>query len=383
MNQLGGLARRMPRTSVVWLISVGSMMGVPFMSGFASKWLLYTAALQAGQVVPALLAWVVSVGTVFSCVKATSSVFLGPTTPRTENAHEAPPTMVWALGLFALGSVVLGLAPQLAVHYIINPILPLLGLATVQVSWFGLTPTAGSWLTTGGLVLAVVSAGVGVVLYLMAGMSRARALSVEGGAIMAGATGGGGVGVFTGGESISGPTRLPASEFSVILKKTWAPFFRNTDVDRVYLALWSGLQAASNALGRVMAWAEKSAITWTIALTLRWFGWCAGSRLRLEHRRWRVERLRQPNRFPCCWVRVAPLRLSRYWWLPACRRRGDLWSRCWRGQDSLPWLPHGLRSRSRGWLCWSLPRCWLWCWCGGRVRDARRGSTPSWSRSPR
>jgi formate hydrogenlyase subunit 3/multisubunit Na+/H+ antiporter MnhD subunit len=40
MNHLGGLARRMPRTTVVWLISVGSMMGVPFMSGFASKWLL-------------------------------------------------------------------------------------------------------------------------------------------------------------------------------------------------------------------------------------------------------------------------------------------------------------------------------------------------------
>ncbi len=67
---------------MVWLISVGSMMGVPFMSGFASKWLLYTAALQAGQVVPALAAWVVSVGTVFSCVKATSAVFLGPTTPQ-------------------------------------------------------------------------------------------------------------------------------------------------------------------------------------------------------------------------------------------------------------------------------------------------------------
>ena len=126
MNKLGGLSRLMPRTTIVWLISVSSMMGVPFLSGFASKWLLYTAALQAGQVVPALAAWVVSIGTVFSCVKATSTVFLGPTTADSEHAHESPFTMQLALGLFAAGSLVLGLAPQLAINYIINPILPVL-----------------------------------------------------------------------------------------------------------------------------------------------------------------------------------------------------------------------------------------------------------------
>ncbi|MGA2807025.1 MAG: proton-conducting transporter membrane subunit [Terracidiphilus sp.] len=276
MNQLGGLARRMPRTSVVWLISVGSMMGVPFMSGFASKWLLYTAALQAGQVVPALVAWVVSVGTVFSCVKATSSVFLGPTTPQSEGAHESPPTMVWALGLFALGSVVLGLAPQLAVNYIINPILPVLGMATVQVSWFGLTPAAGSWWTTGGLMLGLVSAGAGVLFYFVAGSSRARVLAAEPKLVLAGATGGGGVGVFTGGESISGPSRLPASEFSVILKKHWAPFYRNTDVDRVYLGIWNVLKSLSSALGGVMAWAEKSTIAWTVLLSAAVFSAARG-----------------------------------------------------------------------------------------------------------
>jgi formate hydrogenlyase subunit 3/multisubunit Na+/H+ antiporter MnhD subunit len=30
------------------MIGVGSMMGIPLMSGFASKWMLYAAALQAG-----------------------------------------------------------------------------------------------------------------------------------------------------------------------------------------------------------------------------------------------------------------------------------------------------------------------------------------------
>jgi multicomponent Na+:H+ antiporter subunit D len=174
--------------------------------------------------------------------------------------------MVWALGLFALGSVVLGLAPQLAVNYIINPILPVLGMATVQVSWFGLTPAAGSWWTTGGLMLALVSAGAGIVFYVIAGSSRARVLAMGQGVVLAGATGGGDVGVFTGGEAIPEPSRLPASEFSVILKKQWAPFYQHTDVDRIYLGVWRALQAVSSAAGRVMAWAEKSILVWTVLL---------------------------------------------------------------------------------------------------------------------
>jgi len=264
MNHLGGLARRMPHTAIVWLVSVGAMMGVPFMSGFASKWLLYTAALQAGQVVPALMAWIVSVGTVFSCVKATSSVFLGPVTEQSAHAHEAPPTMVWALRFFAFGSIVLGIAPQLAVNYILNPILPSFGMATVQVSWFGLTPAAGMGWTSGGLILAVVSALVGTLLYMFAGMSRARvvAAGAGGGSML---LGGGGVGVFTGGEPMVGSGRLPASDFSAILKKAWQPIYKPTEVDRVYLTTWRAAEAISTALNSLLAWAEQYAAVLVVA----------------------------------------------------------------------------------------------------------------------
>ena len=122
MNQLGGLAQRMPRTTLAWLIGAGSMAGIPLLSGFVSKWMLYAAALEAGWIVPALVAWIVSLGTVFLCAKATSSVFLGAPTPHTEKAHEAPLAMQWAMGLMAAGSIVLGIAPQLAVNYLLLPV---------------------------------------------------------------------------------------------------------------------------------------------------------------------------------------------------------------------------------------------------------------------
>jgi len=135
MNKLGGLAQSMPRTTLSWLIGAGSMMGIPLMSGFASKWMLYAAALQAGWAVPAMVAWAVSLGTVFLCAKATSAVFLGPVTEATRDAHESPPTMVWGMGFMAAGSIVLGIAPQLAVNYLLNPIPRMRGVSRAWAAW--------------------------------------------------------------------------------------------------------------------------------------------------------------------------------------------------------------------------------------------------------
>jgi multicomponent Na+:H+ antiporter subunit A len=274
MNKLGGLAQKMPHTTLSWLIGIGSMMGIPLMSGFASKWMLYAAALQAGWAVPAMVAWAVSLGTVFLGAKATSAVFLGPLTEATKDAHESPPTMVWGMGLLAAGSVVLGIAPQLAVNYLINPIMGALSLSAVQVTWFGLSSDAGSFSTAGGLVLAIVSIVLGGIIYALAYASRQTPATVAvtaGGAAIAS-----GGGIFTGGEPLSDQGRLTAGDFSSIFFQNWHEFFRWSNVDRVYLAVWSGLQAVSRALGVVVSWMEQKAAVLVIVLAalilaaLRW-----------------------------------------------------------------------------------------------------------------
>ena len=253
MNKLGGLAAKMPQTTLSWFIGVGSMMGIPLMSGFASKWMLYAAALQAGWAVPAVVAWAASLGTVFLGAKATSAVFLGPQTEATKDAHESPPSMVWGMGFLAAGSVVLGIAPQLAVNYFLNPILAALGLgAGVHVTWLGLSADAGSFSSVGGLVLAVVSIVLGGAIYLVAYAARPVASS---GAALAGAGGG----IFTGGEPLGEQGRLTAGDFSEIFQEHWHSFFRWSNVDRVYLSVWDGLQTVSRGLGIVFAWMERHA----------------------------------------------------------------------------------------------------------------------------
>jgi NADH:ubiquinone oxidoreductase subunit 5 (subunit L)/multisubunit Na+/H+ antiporter MnhA subunit len=289
MNKLGGLAQLMPQTTLSWLIGAGSMMGIPLMSGFASKWMLYAAALQAGWAVPAMVAWAVSLGTVFLCAKATSAVFLGPVTEATQDAHESPPTMVWGMGLMAAGSIVLGVAPQLAVNYLLNPVLGALRLNAVQVTWFGLSANAGSFSTAGGLVLALVSVVLGGLIYTIAYIARSPQVvgTVGGGAALAGtgvpadgslsAGWGAGGGIFTGGEPLSDQGRLTAGDFSAIFMQNWHEFFRWTNVDRVYLGVWQGLQAASRVLGVAFLWMERYAAVSVVVLAaavlagVRWF----------------------------------------------------------------------------------------------------------------
>lgn len=269
MNELGGLALRMPRTTMWWLIGVGNMAGVPLMSGFVSKWMLYAAALQAGWAVPAMVAWVVSLGTVFLCAKATSSVFLGPLTERTRDAREAPPTMQWGMGLMAAGSIVLGIAPQLAVNYLLNPVLSALSLGVAaQVTWFGLFAGAGNFSTVGGLVLALVSLVMGGGIYAIAYFARPAPVvaattvsaGASGGVVLAGAGGG----IFTGGEPLSDRGRLTADDFSEIFAQNWVTFFRWTNVDRAYLGAWRGLEAASHVVGAAVTWMEQRASVSTI-----------------------------------------------------------------------------------------------------------------------
>ena len=157
------------------------------------------------------------------------------------------------MGFMAAGSVVLGVAPQLAVNYLLNPVLGALGMgAGVHVTWLGLSADAGSFSTVGGLVLAVVSLVLGGAIYAIAYVSRPAA----GGAALAGAGGG----VFTGGEPLPEQDRLTAGDFSDIFLQNWREFFRWTNVDRVYLGIWHGLQAASRWLGVAVSWMERRAL---------------------------------------------------------------------------------------------------------------------------
>lgn len=237
MDRMGGLGRRMPRTAALWLIVAGGIAGVPLLNGFVSKWLLYNAALEANRPLLALIPWVGSILTAFSFLKATSGVFLGPEGPDSAKAHEAPWTMTAGIAVLAAGCVFVGVAPQFAVKYLVNPLLPALGCAPLEgVGWFGLGVGQGSWYATAGLGLGLVATAIALIVYLIARPGRA-ALAADGAPT-----------VFTGGEPLGPQGRLAASDFSLIVKQNLAPFYRAFDVDKLYLALWRALGRGASLL---------------------------------------------------------------------------------------------------------------------------------------
>ena len=128
LGKLGGLSRKMPYTTVLFLIGAFSISGIPPFNGFASKWMIYQATYQKavesgniGFLLVTIIALVTSVLTLASFVKVSQSVFFGQLPRELENVKEVSFGMRLAMGIFALLCVLTGLFPNLVTTYITEP----------------------------------------------------------------------------------------------------------------------------------------------------------------------------------------------------------------------------------------------------------------------
>ena len=128
LDRLGGLSRRMPHTTALFLIGAACISGLPPFNGFASKWLIYQACYlravesgNAGFLLVTVIALITSTLTLASFVKVSQSVFFGRLPASCENVKEAPLGMRLAMGLFAVLCVVTGLFPEAVSRYLTLP----------------------------------------------------------------------------------------------------------------------------------------------------------------------------------------------------------------------------------------------------------------------
>jgi hydrogenase-4 component B len=131
MERLGGLAKLMPIAAICFLIGGLAISGLPPLNGFASEFLIYSglfgsqgisvwAQLSLG-LAAAALAFVGAVSAL-SITRAFGVIFLG--TARDDSlppGHEVSTWMLVPMGLHALGTVVLGLAPALGFAVVAGP----------------------------------------------------------------------------------------------------------------------------------------------------------------------------------------------------------------------------------------------------------------------
>jgi hydrogenase-4 component B len=157
LEEMGGLAKRMPWTALFFLVGAAAISGLPLLNGFVSEWMLFQALLQGFTatatlsrlvypVAGALLALTSALAA--ACfVKAFGMTFLAlPRGEGAEKAHESPGLMLVPQGVLALMCVVLGLAPGWVLEVLrgVAGSLPGVRPAPEMVrGWFAIAPGPG------------------------------------------------------------------------------------------------------------------------------------------------------------------------------------------------------------------------------------------------
>ncbi len=124
LDRLGGLARRMPATTVLFGLAALGACGLPLGAGFVSEWLLLQSMIHAPHSSDTLLALAMplAVGAVAlttglgvaAMVKAFGVGFLArPRSVHAEQAREASPAMLAGMGVAAIACVLVAVAPVL------------------------------------------------------------------------------------------------------------------------------------------------------------------------------------------------------------------------------------------------------------------------------
>jgi proton-translocating NADH-quinone oxidoreductase chain M len=128
MKEMGGLATRMPWTATLCIIGSLILSAIPPLAGFQAEWVMFTGIFQRGVagslpyliigLVAILAAFLTSVYTFWPVVR----IFFGPIKPNMEKVKEAPKTMIIPLFALATVSLLIGLFPDVIMHFLTSVI---------------------------------------------------------------------------------------------------------------------------------------------------------------------------------------------------------------------------------------------------------------------
>lgn len=164
LNNLGGLVARMPLTFLALLMGIISLAGLPPMSGFVSKWMVYTALLQEGRPLLFVASVIGTLGTILSVYKLIHNMFLGQLRVEHEKIDEAPLSMLIPMLACATFAFVTGAAPGLILGWVADA-QAALGLPVLAYTLGGVESPRASldmlWVV--GVLFA--SFGIGAILF--------------------------------------------------------------------------------------------------------------------------------------------------------------------------------------------------------------------------
>ena len=127
LDEMGGLSKKMPKTTILFLIGAASISGLPPFNGFASKWMIYQAAFERAAdgnvffLVVAVAALITSVLTLASFIKVAQSAFFGQLPENFKDVKEVSNGMCIPMWIMAGLCIVTGLFPAQIQNWLLLP----------------------------------------------------------------------------------------------------------------------------------------------------------------------------------------------------------------------------------------------------------------------
>lgn len=113
-SELGGLYKKMPKTTLLCIIGAASISAFPLFSGFISKAMVVSAAIQEGHTLVWLALLFAAAGVFHHAgIKIPFFAFFAHDSKHIETAHEPPGNMILAMGIAAVFCVGIGSFPGL------------------------------------------------------------------------------------------------------------------------------------------------------------------------------------------------------------------------------------------------------------------------------
>jgi NADH-quinone oxidoreductase subunit M len=127
IKEMGGLAQKMPLTATLCIIGAMILSAIPPLSGFQAEWVMFVGIFSRGTtsmiylaiaIVAIFATFLTSVYTFWPAIR----IFFGPLKPEMEKVKEAPKTMTIPLLALAIISLLIGLFPDIIMHFLTSVI---------------------------------------------------------------------------------------------------------------------------------------------------------------------------------------------------------------------------------------------------------------------
>ncbi|AIS53116.1 Ech-type complex subunit Ech2A1 [Thermoanaerobacter kivui] len=256
ISEMGGLSKRLPKTAAVFMIGAASISGLPGFNGYVSKWMFYTASIQAGFPVIAAIGLIASTLTTISFLKVMNTAFYGKLPKKYERIDEKDyRVMIFSSGLLSVPCIVIGVFPQLVIKYLLIPALKAVNLnygeSQFQLYNYGiLLKQQANYPATLMAFWAVVAVFIGFLIYVLFLKRYGSIKEAE---------------VFTGGEAEES-LNLTADDFVVEIENRMETFYKYSDPDRYFNIANKWISKAFYKSYDLCATLEKKG--WSVALII-------------------------------------------------------------------------------------------------------------------